>query len=50
VSEVLDDSLDLIVSEQVDGVSGGVQFFLKVGLESMDNESGFEVLVGSEDL
>lgn len=33
MAEVLDDGLELIVSEKIDGVSSGVKSFLEVWLE-----------------
>lgn len=50
MAEVLDNSLELVVSEQVGGVSGGVQSFVELGSEGLDHKSDFEVGVGSENL
>lgn len=48
VAEVLDDGLELVVSEQIDGISGGVESLLEVGFEGVDDEADLEVGVGGE--
>lgn len=50
VSEVLNNSLHLVISEQIDGVSLGAQFLLEVRLEWLHDQSDFQVGVGSENL
>lgn len=37
MSVVLDDGLEFVVSEEVDGESGGVKLLLEVGLEAGDD-------------
>jgi hypothetical protein len=48
MSEVLDGGLHLVISEKIDGISGGVQFFLEHGFEWVHDKSGLEVGVGGE--
>jgi hypothetical protein len=50
VAELLDLGLELVVAEEVDGVSGGVQSLVQVGLEGVDDEADFEVAVGGEEV
>jgi hypothetical protein len=50
VTEVLDSSLEFIVTVKVDGVASGVEFLIKTGLESVHNKADFEAVVGGEDL
>jgi hypothetical protein len=50
VSIALDDGLELVVSEEVDGESGGVELLLEVSLEAADYQSDLDVSVGCEDL
>lgn len=50
MAEVLDNSLELVVSEQIGGVSGGVQSLVQLGSEGLDHKSHFKVGVGSEHL
>lgn len=49
MSEVLDNSLHLVISVDVDGVSSGNDLLVKVGLEGVDNESNLKTSVGGED-
>lgn len=50
MSEVLDGGLEFVVSVEIDWVSGGVESLLEVWLEWVDDESGLEVSIRSEDL
>lgn len=50
MSEVLDDGFHLVVSEQVDGVPGGVESLIEVRFERMHNKAHLEICVGSEHL
>lgn len=50
MAEVLNDCLELSVSEQVGGEACRVQALLEIWLERMDDESHFEIRVGSEHL
>ncbi len=45
MAEVLDDGLELVVSEQIGWVSGGVESLVELRLERMDDQSDFEVRV-----
>ena len=42
--------LELVVSEEVDGESGGVELLLEVSLEAAEDQSDVGVSVGCEDL
>lgn len=48
MAEVLDDGLELIVSEKIDGVSSGVKSFLEVWLEWVHNKATFEIGIRCE--
>ena len=48
MAEVLDGGLELVISEEIDWVSGGVKSLLEVWLEWVNNQSGFEVGVWCE--
>lgn len=50
MAELLDLGLELIISEEVDGVSVGVESLVEVGLEGVNDESDLDVAVGGEDL
>jgi len=48
VTEGLDSGLELVVSVEVSGPSDGVELFLELGLEGVDDKSHFEASVGGE--
>ena len=49
MAEVLDGCLHFVVSEEIDGISRGVELFVEVGLEWIDNQADLEVGVWCED-
>jgi len=50
MSEVLDGSLDLVISVEICGPSGRVKFLLKVWFDGVNDQSSLKVGIGSEDL
>ena len=48
MAEVLNNGLDLVISEEIDGEPGWVKSLLKVSFEGCDYESDLEVGVGCE--
>ena len=50
MAELLDLGLNLVIAEEVDGVSCGVQLLVQVSLEGVDDQADLEVAVRGEDV
>lgn len=48
MTEVLDDGLELVISEEIDGISGWVKSFLKVRFEWVHNQANLQVGIWCE--
>ena len=50
MSERSNSILHLVVAEDIDGISSGIELLTEIGLESLNNQPDFDVAIGRERL